>query len=440
MRFQTLQLLRMLCNPKITATPVRVLKELRKQGKRRLPDDVLDNLDKNSFSQFNSLRFIRKWLQGEQFSRHDGQWVLNSFLPPFPGPAYNRMFENLLSGRRLSPVSGYFAITATCPFNCKHCSIKNRQAGELTLEQWQNAISQTIDLGVSLIGFTGGEPLTRPDDLVEMVKTATEKGAATILYTTGIGLTDELAAALKQAGLWAVSISLDHIDKARFNEFRGADNAYDTAINAIKQVKKSGFYTMVGSVATPDYVDEKRYRQIYDFIKPLGVDEYRIVEPMPCGKLTACKSDALLTEQHIREIRNFHVETNRRGKLPKVCAFNQVESPEYFGCGGGTQHFYIDPVGNVCPCDFTPLGFGSVANDSFKSIWDCMTEAMGNPRRHCFIQTHHKLIGEYADRHQAPYSPEISKEICKRAGFEPLPDYFAMVCGTTDLNEDKSES
>jgi radical SAM protein with 4Fe4S-binding SPASM domain len=30
-----------------------------------------------------------------------------------------------------------------------------------------------------------------------------------------------------------------------------------------------------------------------------------------------------------------------------------------FGCGAGFHHLFIDALGNVCPCDLTPLKLGN---------------------------------------------------------------------------------
>jgi len=112
-----------------------------------------------------------------------------------------------------------------------------------------------------------------------------------------------------------------------------------------------------------------------------------------------------------------------------VCSFNQVESPEVFGCGAGTQHLYIDCRGNVCPCDFTPLSFGNIRQESFADVWQRMNLAFGdNPRRHCFIQKHHKLAGQFGEGTH-PLSPELSEKVCAEVGTEPLPGCFAMVMG-----------
>ena len=148
---------------------------------------------------------------------------------------------------------------------------------------------------------------------------------------------------------------------------------------------------------------------------------------MPCGRLRDAPEETLLTDEMTRKLRDFHADTNRRGRLPKVCAFNQVESPEVFGCGGGTQHLFIDPAGAVCPCDFTPLSFGSAADEPLADIWMRMNKAMGGaPRRHCFVQKNHDLIARHAADDQFPLSPEVSKEVLEKAGDEQLPDYFQM--------------
>ena len=239
----------------------------------------------------------------------------------------------------------------------------------------------------------------------------------------------EKASALKRAGLWACCISLDHPDSKQCDQLRGMEGAYKQALESIRISKHTGFYTMIGTVATRSLVERELYRAVYEIARVLEVDEFRLVEPMPCGKLSGTSEDMLLTANHIKDLRDFHITTNRKGRLPKVCAFNQIESPEIFGCGAGTQHFFIDSAGEICPCDFTPLSFGNVTEKSLLSIWNTMNDAMVNPRRHCFIQKHHRLISKYATGQEYPLPPEISKKVCAEAGTEPFPDYFALVTG-----------
>ncbi|MBU1168764.1 MAG: radical SAM protein [Proteobacteria bacterium] len=191
-----------------------------------------------------TLRFALGWLDGEQITRHEKKWVINSFLPPFPGKAFDRMFENLLSPRHLSPVSAYLAVTSECQLNCIHCSLKNRRSANPRTEQWIDTLEGLEQLGVSLIGFTGGEPLLEKD-LPVLVREASKRGMESMVFTSGMNLSPELAMELKQAGLWAIAVSLDHPEPEKHDEIRGVNGAFQKALDAIRISKNAGLYTMV---------------------------------------------------------------------------------------------------------------------------------------------------------------------------------------------------
>jgi len=338
------------------------------------------------------------------------------------------MFEDLLSGRNLSPVSAFLAVTDACPYRCWHCGLRGRRSGAPSMAQWQAALTALHDLGVSTIGFTGGEPLTR-DDLPGLVSAASRGGAATIVFTSGSPAAPGALSGLREAGLWGLCVSLDHPSPEEHDRLRGAAGAHVSALETLRQARRCGFYTLVSSVATRPFVEERLYEGIRELARRERVDEYRIVEPMPCGRLTDPGPDTLLTPDHVAALRRFHVETNRQGRLTKVCAFNQVESPEVFGCGAGTQHLFIDPAGEVCPCDFTPLSFGNVTQVPLADLWQQMNRAMGNnPRSHGFTQKHHGLVARHA-REGYPLPPATSEAVCAEAGSEPLPGCFGMVTG-----------
>ncbi len=416
----------MLLDPEVTRTPRRVLRQLGRQGKQRLPKGIHKSLT-GMIPSLKGFSFVRRWLDGERITRHGGQWVINSFLPPFPGPAYERMFENLLSGRRLSPVSAFLAVTDACSYRCWHCSSKARTAANLNTEEWGKIIKELHHLGASIIGFTGGEPCSRAD-LPLLVKIASEGGASTIVFSSGAGIDARLLDSLKAAGLWSLCISLDHPSAAEHDRLRGALGAHSKACSTLKLAREKGFYTMVGTVATRTLVEDELLSKIHQLAQQHGAHELRIVEPMPCGLLSRSHADSLLEPRHLKAIRQFHVTANRQGLQPKVCAFNQIESPELFGCGAGTQHLYIDSAGEVCPCDFTAMSFGNASQQPLEQIWSRMSGAMGNPRRHCFIQKNHTLLLKHGHG-QFPLTPEQSMLVCAEAGRESLPDYFQLMSG-----------
>ncbi|OLA79970.1 MAG: hypothetical protein BHW58_09555 [Azospirillum sp. 51_20] len=424
---QIIMLLRIMATPQITRPPLSVLQELRKRGKKRLPSAVWQEIDDNRKLKTSTFAFARELLSSECISRHDGKYVVNSFLPPFPGRAYERMFTNLLSGRKLSPVSAYIAVTKECPYNCWHCSFKGHVKPDLPTSRQLVLTDDLCRLGASIIGFTGGEPLQHKN-IADLIKRAATGGAAVILFTTGCGLDEERARKLKKAGLWAICFSLDSSEPEIHNRLRGRKTAFDEVMSAVKAAKGAGLYTMVSSVATPRFMQTEDYRNIYQLAVKLKVNEYRIVEAMPCGKLLD-NDETVISAEDVKTLRAFHRQINSRSPRTKVCAFNQIESPELFGCGAGTQHMFIDNAGEVCPCDFTPLSFGNVVREPLETVWLRMNEAFMLPRRHCFIQKNHRLIAEKirADNMRVPLDVNSSLEICRQCPFDEMPDYFKTV-------------
>ena len=80
---QIIMLLRIMATPQITRPPLSVLQELRKRGKKRLPSAVWQEIDDNRKLKTSTFAFARELLSSECISRHDGKYVVNSFLPPF---------------------------------------------------------------------------------------------------------------------------------------------------------------------------------------------------------------------------------------------------------------------------------------------------------------------------------------------------------------------
>jgi len=420
----TLTLLRLLFDWRMTQTPRRVFRELERRGKSR-DDSTRSQMVRGIRGRLAALRYVLRWLDGEHITRFENQWVINSFLPPFPGPAYDRLFENLLTDRRWSPVSAFLAVTSECPANCWHCSLKKRRGGNHPTETWLRVIDELHPLGVSLFGITGGEPLTRPD-LPELVRAIKDGGGEVMMFTSGIGVTAERLRELKCAGLWAICVSMDRADADEVAGMRCFPDALDAATNTLRLAKEAGIYTCVNCVADRQNVETRLYKTLYEQAVALGVDEFRLIEPMPCGQLHDADASTFLTPEHIAELRRFHRETNRQlnGKThrTKVCAFNEIESPELFGCSGGTRHLFIDAAGEVCPCDFTPLSFGNVTEESMAVIWDRMSTAMKHPRRHCIVQHHHELIQQYTkERIPAPVAESL--QAAAALPEEELPDF-----------------
>ncbi len=375
-----------------------------------------------NFSRRISLKSTKIMLWGEKIIKHDGQYIISSFIPPLPSQAYYEFatstpnIENIYTQQSLSirsaPISCFLALTNACNYNCKHCSAKGRKTDkELITEQWIDVINKLQNMGVSVIGFTGGEPLLVKN--LEKIISAVDNRSVTILYTNGKGLTYERALEFKKNGLFSAAISLDSHCSDTFNDMRNNPEAFDISINAIKNSRKAGLYTMMQSVFTKKTATESNLLELFKLGKELKVHEIRVLEPIRCGNLFNRDDlkDFFFDKETRNKIINFQIKINKKLGYPKMTSFAHTESDEKYGCGAGTQHSYISPTGELLPCDFVPLSFGNVLKEDLSKLWLDMNKAIGIPKSGCFANKINYLLRNY-EENTFPLNKEISTEIC----------------------------
>ncbi|MGL5576979.1 MAG: radical SAM/SPASM domain-containing protein [Sarcina sp.] len=356
----------------------------------------------------NMVRCGMNIIKNDRLVIHEGNFIVNSFLPPLNSKAYNSIamavpgegaefFENHCTGIRKAPISTYIAVTGRCMYKCWHCSAKrfiedkNNYKDEISTENMKKIVKDLQNLGVGIIGFTGGEPLLR-NDLEEIINHVDER-SITYLFTNGFGLTLEKAKKLKKAGLFGVGISMDSINESIHDEKRGHKGAYKIAIEAIKNCKEVGLYTMAQTVCTREMLVSKEIFELNKFLKTLKVDEVRILEPIPCGSLLE-KNDAILFKDEKRQLIDLHSTLNRNDEYPKVSVFPYIESKDQFGCGAGIQHSYIDNKGAFLPCDFISESFGNVLEEDIEKIWKRMHAKLDKPKSYCYAKKCDKCKSE----------------------------------------------
>lgn len=423
---QFITTLRIITNPRVLVATWRAFR-WRHEAVRQNTHSPAQIAPKDRWQRLRAWKHLFQWLNRERVTRHQGRWVINSLLPTFPSSAYDRTLERLLGQRQLFPQTAFLAVTADCPADCSYCSMKGRNVGQLlSTKQWCDVINQLHGLGTSLIALTGGEPLKR-HDLPELIHAAHQSGMEVQLFTSGVGLTQARIETLRDAGLWAFGVSLDRTDQDTVDRICSIPGAFEAAVAALEMSKRAGLYTFINAVADRQMVVSGEYRRLHDLARRLKLHELRLIEISSCGHTQTNECRTLLQPEHVAELRRFHREVNRRGRLPKIVAFSEIESPEMFGCVAGTLHLFIDPAGDVCPCNFTPLSFGNVLTEPLETIWRRMSIAMRQPRRYCFVQTNGEIVQRQADGNGFPLPKELSCRIAAEAREDGLPDYFAVV-------------
>ena len=144
------------------------------------------------------------------------------------------------------------SITDRCNERCTYCMPRELQEwlpreDILSYEETLRLIRIAVDLGVSKVRVTGGEPLTRRN-VIDFVREIPRISGITSLgiSTNGTLLTHEIApgqtmaAALRAAGVHAINVSLDTLDRHLYSQITGRD-LYAQVLEGIEAAIAAGF-------------------------------------------------------------------------------------------------------------------------------------------------------------------------------------------------------
>ncbi|MGZ7065151.1 MAG: radical SAM/SPASM domain-containing protein, partial [Candidatus Aminicenantales bacterium] len=274
------------------------------------------------------------------------------------------------------------------------------------------------------MGWTGGEPLLNPD--IVAITAAAADGCAIKLFTTGSGLTPGLARDLKRAGLFSVSVSLDHWKEDIHDAARGTPGAFRTALRAIDIFRgTAGLHTGVSAVLTRDMIRRGETEELLEFLIGLGVDEAWLSE-VKLVSAPLWNDEARISEAERLTLAGLQDRVNREGRIT-VNYLGHFEGREHFGCNAGRKMVYVDAFGDVSPCVFTPMTFGNVNRRPLADMVEEMRRSF-RPSGSCFMNTNYRM---FAERGAAalPLDREASLGLCGEAVFGPTGAFADRLLG-----------
>ncbi len=266
--------------------------------------------------------------------------------------------------------------TWKCNQKCSFCYAAGQSYSsvrELSTEEWRSTIDKLKAANVPMITFTGGEPTLRAD-LPELV--AYSKWFVTRLNTNGIALTPELAAALADAELDSVQITLYSSDPDIHNSLVGGEHFHKTA-NGIKNALSAGLDV---SINTPLCRLNKDYLETLDMLYEMGVRYVTLSGLILTGTAEKTYTENDLTSSELLEIvKSAKAFCDTHGMemdftSPGLITAGELEALGLRtpSCGAALSNMAIAPDGTVVPCQSWLGGdasFGNILSDSFKSIW-----------------------------------------------------------------------
>ena len=181
------------------------------------------------------------------------------------------------------------SVTDRCNLRCTYCMPEEEYAwlprGDLLrFEEIAALVEAFCDTGVGKVRLTGGEPLLRRDleRLVELL--AANPRLVDIALTTNGVLLEEKAALLRAAGLQRVTVSLDTLDAARFQELARRDDLA-RVLAGIEAAAAAGFESVKLDTVVLRGRNDDELVPLLEFARTHGA-ELRFIEYMDVGGAT----------------------------------------------------------------------------------------------------------------------------------------------------------
>jgi radical SAM protein with 4Fe4S-binding SPASM domain len=285
------------------------------------------------------------------------------------------------------PLYVVWEITLRCDQACRFCGSRAGRAreDELTTDECLDVVRQLADLGTREIAMHGGEAYLRPDWLT-LVRACRERGIDCTMVTGGRGMTSDVAKAAADAGISAVSVSIDGLEEMH-DGLRAVRGSHAGALAAMDNLRAAGVL-----VGCNTQLNRKNFRQLPEITelltkqKPYG---WQVQLMVPMGR-AAEATDLWLEPYDLLEVIPLVAEARARadefgiklwpgnnvgyfGPYEHAMRDGRSRRGHSGGCGGGVLTLGIEANGDVKGCSaMATAGYvgGNVREKPLREIWD----------------------------------------------------------------------
>jgi GTP 3',8-cyclase len=223
-------------------------------------------------------------------------------------PAADRLTDRL--GRPVEDLR--VSLTDRCNLRCRYCMPREifgtdhaflERKELLSFEELTRVLSAFVDLGVSKLRLTGGEPLLRKDlpDLIAMLSPL--EGLHDLALTTNGILLPRVADRLVAAGLQRVTVSLDALDDATFRAVADTPLSVKAVLEGIDAALAAGLSPVKVNAVMQRGVNDDQVEALAGWARETGVI-LRYIEFMDVGTTNGWVRDRVVPAADI--VRRIH--------------------------------------------------------------------------------------------------------------------------------------
>ncbi|MHC5067971.1 MAG: TIGR04053 family radical SAM/SPASM domain-containing protein [Planctomycetota bacterium] len=296
-----------------------------------------------------------------------------------------------------APFIAIWECTRSCALACRHCRAEadeSHHPGELTTAEGRQLISDLAAMGTDILVLSGGDPLQR-SDLEQLLAHARSEGlrVGTIPAATD-RLTRARMAALRDAGVQQLAMSLDAADAAAHDGFRGVAGCFERTMQAARWAAELKLPFQINTVFARWNHDH--FARLAAVVEELDAVFWEVFFLVPTGRGAAM--DRLDHDGYRELFTQIHRQQRAWGRR---CIIKVTEAPHYrmfvseaehdanhvrdllareigprgtmgqapIGINAGRGHCFISHVGDVQPSGFLPITCGNVRDQGISAIY-----------------------------------------------------------------------
>lgn len=319
---------------------------------------------------------------------------------------------------RAAPATVVIEPTDRCNLNCPGCYANSLSSGnDLPYEALETIVDQVVDMGVTLITISGGEPMLREKEdqvLTRLARKHPNRGL--LVYTNGTLIDEEIADRLAKVGNVFPAISVEGFEHQ--TDQRRGRGIYEQNRRARRLLAERG--VMCGFSAT--ITSENAEAICTDEFMDLRIAEgdlfgwFFLMQPIgrnPRMELMVSPEQRALLRQAVRRW--------RQQKRPIFLGDFWNDGPLVGGCiAGGRYYFHVYANGDISPCVFSPISCGNVLDiDAGKTEYADLADFVDRNPVFAAYRREQSHITDRARPCLLIDHPESFRRVCCQGGWKP---------------------
>jgi len=267
-------------------------------------------------------------------------------------------------------MEGLIAVTYRCNARCQMCYTWKYPTRKEVEIQARHLVSLPP---MRFTNLTGGEPFLRRDleDIIEVVKPKTKR---IVISTNGFFTSRILKVAAKYPDI-GIRISIEGLPRVN-DELRGIKHGFDKGLRTLLELHDMGLKDIGFGITLSDK-NAKDLLSLYRLAKAMGLEfataathnsyyfhkfDNAFADPdLICRELDLLINDMLRStrpKNWFRAYFNYGLQNFVRG------------GKRLLPCEAGTDVFFLDPYGEVRPCNALEESMGNIREMDFSTIWE----------------------------------------------------------------------